>query len=93
MPAEALAKAGCFGGFRRSSHRRHGCEAVALHKVDEVLRLGMAPRDGLVDHACWRPTQRAHNHRAVDHEKQPGVAEIVRPALQILSGPLKAYHR
>ncbi len=43
VPAEALAKAGCFGGFRRLVHRslgeggssdgRHGCEAVGLHFV------------------------------------------------------------
>ncbi len=31
MPSEALAKEGCFGGFRRSPNRRHGCEAVGLH--------------------------------------------------------------
>lgn len=31
MPAEALAKAGSFGGFRRSVDRRHGCYAVGLH--------------------------------------------------------------
>ncbi len=29
--AETLAKEGCFGGFRRSPNRRHGCEAVGLH--------------------------------------------------------------
>ncbi len=32
MPAEALAKAGSFGGFRRSFDRCHGCHAVALHR-------------------------------------------------------------
>ena len=32
VPAEALAKEGCFGGFRRSPNRRHGCEAVGLHR-------------------------------------------------------------
>jgi len=25
LPSEALAKEGCFGGFRRSICRRHGC--------------------------------------------------------------------
>ena len=33
VPAEALAKEGCFGGFRRSPDRRHGCEAVGLHPL------------------------------------------------------------
>ncbi len=28
---EASAKAGCFGGFRRSYHGTHGGEAVGLH--------------------------------------------------------------
>ncbi len=34
--AEALAKEGCFGGFRRSPNMRHGSEAVALHSVTHI---------------------------------------------------------
>ncbi len=41
VSAEALAKAGSFGGFRRSFDRRHGCEAVGLHgRIHQCLFKG-----------------------------------------------------
>jgi len=39
VPSEALAKEGCFGGFRRSPNRRHGCEAVGLHHDQAIERM------------------------------------------------------